>query len=229
MVPKVGGSSPVLDKGRRPPPSRPPRPIGAGRLVQSGLDAAAGATDPGAATAAGVACPVVVVAGGARTCPRGVRRQQRVAPSLGTPPLRGPDMTHERADSSEHLVPRSFTCITRVSRPTAAEQGYLKRSRGTRCVANVPAGRKLALLAFALHDDVRSCPRRALADGYKRSPGVSHGLRRSALTSPFGARAGPACPLDAAFQARDRWATSGPHAGHERLDHSGQHRSPSGR
>jgi hypothetical protein len=62
-------------------------------------------------------------------------------------------------------------------------------------------------------DDVGPCPRRALAGGYKRSPRVSHGLHglpRLMLTSPFGARAGPACPLDAAFQARD-WAALGPH------------------
>jgi hypothetical protein len=54
-------------------PSRPPRPMGAGRLVQSGLDAAARVTRAEAATAAGgVADPVVVVAGGARACPCGV-------------------------------------------------------------------------------------------------------------------------------------------------------------
>jgi hypothetical protein len=38
---------------------------------------------------------------------------------LSTAPLRGPDTTHERADLSEHLVPRSFTCVSRVPPPAA--------------------------------------------------------------------------------------------------------------
>src|SRR5512132_2416580 len=76
---------------------------------------------------------------------------------------------------------------------------------------------KLALLVLAS----TTTSGRALADGYKRSPGVSQGLRRSALTSPFGARAGATRPLDAAFQARDpgpRWGRAPPaNHGQQRL------------
>jgi hypothetical protein len=55
--------------------------------------------------AAGITYAVVVVKRGTRTCPLGVRRQERVAAQLSTAPLRGPNSTQQRTESSEHLPP----------------------------------------------------------------------------------------------------------------------------
>jgi hypothetical protein len=79
------------------------------RLLRSGLHAAVATAE-----VARVTDSVVVVSGGARACPLGVRCQQRVGPVSDTAPPPGRNTTHECPDPSEHLfspcdvaVPRS--------------------------------------------------------------------------------------------------------------------------
>ena len=70
--------------------------------------------------AGGITDAVVVVKRGTRTCPLGVRRQERVAPQLTTAPLPGPNSTQQRAELSEHLPPGLFS----------APQGLMARRGG---------------------------------------------------------------------------------------------------
>ena len=78
----------------------------------------------------GITYAVVVVKGGTRTCPLAVRRQERVAAQLSTAPLRGPNSTQQRAESSEHLPP---VCYVRFKGliTCRGEQGYEAAPWGT--------------------------------------------------------------------------------------------------
>jgi hypothetical protein len=71
----------------------------------------------------------------------------------------------------------------------------------------------------------RPCPRRARSIGIWRSATVNNGRSHTDLTCAIGVVSGVDGLPGRAFQARDRWATSGPHPGHNRPDRSGQHRS----
>src|SRR5215211_5089840 len=84
--------------------SRQPPPIGGSRLVlewphsRQGHPSRRHHLPVGGITYAGV-----VVKRGTRTCPLGVRQQQRVSAQLSAAPLRGSSSTQQRTKSSEHL------------------------------------------------------------------------------------------------------------------------------
>jgi hypothetical protein len=67
------------------------------------------------AEVARVTDPVVVVSGGARPCPLGVRGQQRVGPMSGTAAPPGWDTTRECTQPSQHLFSRLPWCVPRRS------------------------------------------------------------------------------------------------------------------
>jgi hypothetical protein len=77
------------------------------------------------AEVARVTDPVVVVSGGARAGPLGVRCQQRVGPLSGTAPPPGRTTTQECTDPSEHLFTRPSWCVSKGPTVSPAEQAVL--------------------------------------------------------------------------------------------------------
>ena len=72
----------------------------------------------------------------------------------------------------------------------------------------------------------RPCPPRAPSIGIWRSLTDNNGRLQEDLTCGIGVASDQDDETGRAFQARDRWATPGPHPGHDRPDRSGQPRSP---
>jgi hypothetical protein len=71
----------------------------------------------------------------------------------------------------------------------------------------------------------RPCPPCARSIGIWRSLTDNNGRLQEGLTCGTGVASDVNGLPGRAFQALDRWATPGPHPGHERPDRSGQHRS----